>query len=156
MKAASLDKMDVRILHVLNRDSRASVEAIAEAVNLSPTPVRRRIKRLEQDGVIQGYNVSVDMKKCGYNLHMFIFIKLRSRDTSLIDSFEKFIKKQPEITNSKLITGQYDYIMQAFFPSMDEYNVFLRSVLSELPGVFAVETSLVISSVKDTVALPIV
>ncbi|MGG7519434.1 Lrp/AsnC family transcriptional regulator [Allorhizobium undicola] len=150
-----MDKTDVRILHALSKDSRASVEAVAETVNLSPTPVRRRIKRLEDDGVIQNYSVAVDMKRCGYNLHLFILIKLKSRDSNTIADFERRIMNQPQITTCQLVTGPYDYILQVFLPNMEGYNDFLRSVLSELPGVFGLETSVVISPVKETPALPI-
>lgn len=150
-----MDKTDVRILHALSKDSRASVDTIAETVNLSSTPVRRRIKRLEDDGVIQNYGVAVDMKRCGYSLHLFILIKLKSRDSSTIADFERRIINQPQITTCQLVTGSYDYILQVFLPNMEGYNEFLRSVLSELPGVFGLETSVVISPVKETPSLPI-
>ncbi len=72
----TLDEMDKKILHALSRDARLSVEKVAEQTNLSPTPVRRRIKRMETEGIIRRYTVDVDMEKAGYGLTLYVFLKL--------------------------------------------------------------------------------
>ena len=127
---------------------------MAEQVNRSATPVRRRIRRLEDEGIIRRYTLDVDMKACGYGLQLFAFIKLQSRDRPTIADFEERIRRLPEVTTCNLVTGAHDYVLEMRMPDMDTYNNFLRSVLSELPGVFGIETSVVIGPVKDEIALP--
>ncbi len=150
----SIDEIDKNILRALSKDSRMSIERVAEIVNLSPTPVRRRIKRLETDGLIRCYTLDVDMKKAGYGLTFYVFVKLQSRDQKTIADFENRISLLPEISNCALVTGSHDYMMTMRLKDMETYNSFLRSVLSELPGVFGIETSVEIGSVKNTVPLP--
>jgi Lrp/AsnC family leucine-responsive transcriptional regulator len=146
--------MDKKILLALSKDARMSVERVSEIVNLSPTPVRRRIKLLEADGLIRAYTIDVDMEKAGYGLTVYVFLKLQSRDQPTIADFENKILCLPEITQCALVTGPHDYILTLRVRDMGAYNVFLRSVLSELPGIFGIETCVVIGSVKDTVPLP--
>ena len=150
----TLDRTDVKILQVLSRDARQSVERIAEQVNRSATPVRRRIRRLEEEGIIRRYTLDVDMKACGFGLQLFVFIKLQGRDRATIADFEDQVRRLPEVTNCNLVTGAHDYVLEMRMSDMDTYNTFLRATLAELPGVFGIETSVVIGPVKDEVALP--
>ncbi len=149
-----IDATDRQILHALSRDARLSVERVSEQVNLSATPVRRRIRRLEEGGVIRRYTLDVDMKACGYGLQLFVFIKLQSRDRATISEFEARVRRLPEVTSCHLVTGAHDYILGMRLKDMETYNVFLRSTLAELPGVFGIETSVVIGQVKDEIELP--
>ena len=145
-----LDEKDQKIIAVLMKDGKASVETVAEQVGLSPTPTRRRIQNLEKSGVISGYQARLNAKKLGLELTAYVFIKLQSRNKEAIAEFESRLQRHPEISRCELITGAYDYIMTVHLPSMSDYNRFLRDSLAELPGVFGLETSVVISSVKDT------
>ncbi|MGI9504920.1 MAG: Lrp/AsnC family transcriptional regulator, partial [Geminicoccaceae bacterium] len=104
----SLDEFDRKILTALQRDGRASVEKIAEIVGLSPTPTRRRIRRLEQEGAIKGYVAVVDPKACGLDLTLYVFIKLERRSRENIDGFEKAIERLPEVVSCDLVTGPHD------------------------------------------------
>ncbi len=150
----TLDEMDKKILHALSRDARLSVEKVAEQTNLSSTPVRRRIKRMETEGIIRRYTVDVDMEKAGYALSLYVFLKLQSRDRTTIAKFEDKIRHMPEVTTCALVTGPHDYVMTMRLQDMDTYNIFLHSVLSELPGVFGIETSVVIGGVKNEIPVP--
>lgn len=149
-----IDAIDQEILHVLSRDGRLSVERVSEQVNLSATPVRRRIRRLEETGIIRRYTIDVDMKECGYSLRLFAFIKLQSRDRDTIREFEDRVRALPEVSSCTLVTGAHDYILEMRLTDMETYNQFLRSTLAELPGVFGLETSVVIGQVKDVTPLP--
>lgn len=149
-----IDDIDVQILQALAKDARLSVEKIAEQVNLSPTPVRRRLKRLEAEGVIRGYTIDVNMEQCGFGLMLYIFIKLQSRDRVTIADFESRVQQLSEITICHLVTGAHDYVLKAHMPDMETYNAFLRRRLSELPGVFGLETSLLIGRVKEMSPTP--
>lgn len=150
-----MDETDKLIVEQLVRDGRASVETVAESIGLSPTPTRRRIRRLEEDGVITGYQAQIDAAKCNLDLALYVFVKLQSRDRDTIRQFEKRIKNLPEVTRCDLITGPHDYVLTVRLPSMQDYNAYLRNVLAELPGVFGIETSVVIGQVKNTAHLPL-
>lgn len=154
LKMTKIDAIDRKILHALSRDARLSVERVSDQVDLSATPVRRRIRRLEEDGIIRRYTLDVDMKACGYALQLFVFIKLQGRDRTTISDFEARVRRLPEVTGCHLVTGPHDYILELQLEDMETYNTFLRSTLAELPGVFGIETSVVIGQVKDEVALP--
>ncbi len=150
-----LDEIDKKIISALTEDGRASVESVGQMVGLSPTPTRRRIRRLEEEGVIRGVRADIDPEKCGLELAIYVFIKLQSRDRGTISQFESRIMGLNEIQRCDLITGAHDYILTLRLPGMKEYNQYLRAVLAELPGVFGIETSVVIGQVKDTPHLPL-
>ncbi|MEM6497305.1 MAG: Lrp/AsnC family transcriptional regulator [Pseudomonadota bacterium] len=150
-----LDETDKLIIAQLIQDGRASVESVAESIGLSPTPTRRRIRRLEEDGVITGYQAKVDPVKCNLDLVLYVFLKLQSRDRKAIREFESQVANLPEIMRCDLITGPHDYVLTIRLPSMQDYNAYLRNVLAELPGVFGIETSVVIGEVKNTPHLPL-
>ena len=150
-----LDETDKLIVEQLIQDGRASVETVAENIGLSPTPTGRRIRRLEDDGVITGYQAKIDAAKCNLDLSLYVFVKLQSRDRNTIRQFEKQIELRPEIMRCDLITGPHDYVLTIRLPNMQDYNAYLRHVLAELPGVFGIETSVVIGQVKNTPHLPL-
>ena len=150
-----LDETDKLIVSQLIQDGRASVETVAENIGLSPTPTRRRIRRLEEEGVITGYRATVDPHKCDLDLALYVFVKLQGRDRETIREFERRVENLPEIVRCDLITGPHDYILTIRLTNMQDYNTYLRSVLAELPGVFGIETSVVIGEVKDTAQLPL-
>lgn len=149
-----IDEIDRKILSQLANDSRLSIERLSELVGLSPTPLRRRVRRLEDTGVIKRYTLDIDMEKCGYGQLMYVYIKLQRRDRETILKFEERIRLQPEVPVCNLVTGAFDYILEVRTRGMAEYNAFLHDVLAELPGVFGIETSVVISPVKQQFALP--
>lgn len=150
-----LDAIDRKILQYLHEDGRASVETVASRIGLSPTPVRRRIRQMEEAGIIRGYRADVDLAASGLPLTLIVFIKLQSRDRSTIAQFESRIRSLKEVLNCRLITGSADYMLTLQVSDMAAYNDYLRVVLAELPGVFGIETSVVISDVKTSGQLPL-
>ncbi|WP_136658170.1 Lrp/AsnC family transcriptional regulator [Nitratireductor sp. XY-223] len=150
-----LDKTDKMIIATLTEDGRASVESVAQAVGLSPTPTRRRIRQLEEAGIIRGIRAEIDADKCGLELAIYVFIKLLNRDRATISQFEARIMSLPEIQRCDLITGPHDYILTLRLAGMKDYNRYLRDVLAELPGISGIETSIVIGKVKDRPHLPL-
>ena len=128
---------------------------MAQAVGLSPTPTRRRIKQLEDAGVIRAVRADIDPEKCGLELAIYVFIKLLNRDRVTISQFESRIMNLPEVQRCDLITGPHDYILTLRLAGMKDYNRYLREVLTELPGVSGIETSVVIGKVKDRPHLPL-
>ncbi|MEM6939973.1 MAG: Lrp/AsnC family transcriptional regulator [Pseudomonadota bacterium] len=150
----TIDETDKKILQALSTDARRSVESVAAQIGLSTTPTRRRVKNLEAAEIIRRYTLDVDMEKAGYGLTVYVFMKLQSRDQTTIARFEDKIRHLPEVTACALVTGPHDYVLTMRMKDMETYNRFLRSVLSELPGVFGIETSVEIGSVKNAVPLP--
>lgn len=149
-----IDQIDAKILQELSRDSCQSVDRISERVGLSATPVRRRIKRLEEAGILKRYSIDIDLEKCGFGQLMYVYVKLQSRDRKTISKFEARIQTLSEVPVCNLITGAFDYFLEVRTKDMQAYNTFLRDVLAELPGVFGIETSVVINSVKSEPFLP--
>ncbi len=144
----NLDKIDRKILTALQRDGRASVEKIADIVGLSPTPTRRRIRRLEHEGAIKGYAAIVDPMACGLDLTLYVFIKLERRSRDNIDGFEKAIERLPEVVSCDLVTGPHDYLLIMHIASMRDYNHYLHEVIADIPGIVGIETSIVIGQIK--------
>ncbi len=143
-----IDRIDQSILQALVADGRASVETVAERVGLSTTPVRRRIRRLEAEGIIRGYRADIDLRRMGLELGFYVFVKLRSREKSNVEEFEARVKSLPEILRCDMITGAHDFVLMLRCETMDRYNEFLRHNLTDLPGVFGIETSVVVAEVK--------
>jgi len=148
-----LDQLDKKILAALQKDGRASVERVAEEVGLSPTPTRRRIRRLEQACVITGYSAVVDPVACGLDLSLYVFVKLESRHRSNIDNFEDAIHAMPEVVSCHLITGAHDYLLVMHLAGINDYNRYLREVIADIPGIIGIETSVVIGEVKNNKVL---
>lgn len=147
---APLDQIDKDIIKVLVDDGRASVEAVAEAVGLSPTPTRRRIKNLEAKGVIKGYSAVIDPELCGLDLALYVLITLKVGDAEIMAEFEERVMKLPEINKCDLIAGENCYILSIRLKNMKYYNQYLRKTLVKMPGVYAVETRTVIGEVKNS------
>jgi Lrp/AsnC family transcriptional regulator, leucine-responsive regulatory protein len=143
-----LDKLDKKIICALQSNGRASVETIAAAVGLTPTPTRRRIKRLEEQGAITGYAAIVDPAKCGLTLTVYVFVRLERRNRKTIDGFERAIKRLDEIVRCDLVSGSFDYMLMLHLPAIEDYNRYLHAVISDIPGIAAIETSIVIGGVK--------
>ena len=149
----TLDKIDQKIINALQLDGRASVEKIAEIVGLSPTPTRRRIRRLEEGGAIKGYGAIIDPKACGLDLTLYVFIKLERRSRDNIDNFEKAIGRLPEVVSCDLVTGSHDYLLVMHITSMRDYNHYLHEVIADIPGIIGIETSIVIGEIKRSRSL---
>ncbi len=151
----ALDRIDRQIIQALIDDGRASVEKVAEAVGLSPTPARRRIRNLEKIGVIKGYSAVIDPEKCGLDLSIYVLVTLHTGESQLMTQFEAAINQMPEIQRCDLIAGPNCYILTLRVPNMKFYNRYLRDALTKLPGVYAIESRMVIGPVKDTAQLPL-
>lgn len=149
-----MDEIDVQILQCLAEDARASIERIAERVGLSPTPVRRRLRRLEETGVVRRYTIDLDLEKCGLTLTAYVSVRLAQRDHGTIDRFEERVRAIPQVSRCALVTGPVDYILTVHARDMAAYNELMRSKLSQLPGVFGLETSISINEVKSTPPQP--
>lgn len=145
-----LDMTDIAIIRELQKDGRQSNLALAEKVNLSPSPCLRRIRQLEEKGVIKGYAAVVDQQKYGLPLTLFVRITLERHKRDVVDTFEAAIRALPEVIECHLLTGSADYLLRVMAASLQDYERFMREEIHEIPGVSAIDTSFSLMQVKDS------
>ncbi len=151
-----LDTFDIRILHSLVEDGRASVETVAERIQLSPTATRRRIRRLEAQKVITGYRAELDPEQAGLEIRIHVLVKLQKRERSEIAQFERIVRDTPEIQSCDLVTGQFDYFLLIHLSSMKDYHQYLRQFLADNDAIGSIESNVVIGNIKRTQKLALV
>lgn len=150
------DRIDRRILSELQQDGGLSNQALAERVGLSPSPCLRRVKALEELGVIGKRVTLLDRKKLGLSLTALIQISMDRHTPERFEKFESTVKQFPEVQSCFLITGQdADYLLIVVVPDMDTYQQFLLDKITRIPGVSGVHSSFVMRWVVDTTALPL-
>nr|WP_315263725.1 Lrp/AsnC family transcriptional regulator [Moraxella osloensis] len=139
---ASLDKIDRQILALLRENARMSNLELAESVNLSPTPCARRVKQLEDAGVITGYSATTDPRKLGYQLSVYIAISMDKHTAERFSNFEKKLREFPEVVSCSIVTGRSeDYLIKALVKDMAHYEEFLLHRLNRIEGIAQVHTS---------------
>ena len=151
-----LDRYDRAILETLQRDGRISNQELADSIGLSPSPCLRRVRALEDSGLIDGYVALVNARKLGLTLMSFIHISMDKHTPDRFESFESTINSYPEVVECHLITGQSaDYLLKVIVKDMDGYQQFLLNKLTRIEGVSGVHSSFVMKSPVDHTALPI-
>lgn len=151
---ASLDKIDRQILALLRENARMSNLELAESVNLSPTPCARRVKQLEDAGIITGYSVTTDPRKLGYQLSVYIAISMDKHTAERFSNFEKTLREFPEVVSCSIVTGRSeDYLIKALVKDMAHYEEFLLHRLNRIEGIAQVHTSF---ELREVFSLPII
>ncbi|WOJ97390.1 Lrp/AsnC family transcriptional regulator [Congregibacter brevis] len=154
MSAPDLDRLDRRILKHLQADARMSNLDLAAAIGLSPTPCARRVKRLEESGLIRGHVTLLDQQQLGLTLTAFISISMDRHTPDRFEAFEEAVADYPEVVECNVVTGQNsDYLVQAVVPDMTYYERFLLGKLTRIPGVSGVHSSFVLRRVVQRTAL---
>ncbi|KNZ31235.1 MAG: ArsR family transcriptional regulator [Methylibium sp. NZG] len=151
----TLDKIDAKILRVLQKDGRISNLKLAEDVHLSPTAVLERVKRLARDGFILGYEARLNPDKLGAGMMVFIEVVLDRTTHDAMNSFKAAVQVRPEILECHLVAGGFDYLIKTRVANMQAYREFVGSVIWALPGVRETRTYAVMEEVKNTTMLPI-
>ncbi|MEO0398080.1 MAG: Lrp/AsnC family transcriptional regulator [Pseudomonadota bacterium] len=144
----TLDRQDRAILRALQKDGRLSIQDLSEQVNLSASPCSRRIKRLEETGVILGYKAHLDERKTGAGFSVFVSVRLDRQVDEALQAFEAAIASYDEVVDCWLMTGQQDYLMRVAVADLDEFETFLTGRLTKLSSVAAIESSIPIRAVK--------
>ncbi len=151
-----LDPFDRRILDVLQKEGRISNQDLADRISLSPSPCLRRVRALEESGIITGYRAMVDAKSLGLTLMALIHISMDQHTPERFDHFEAAIKAIPEVMECLLITGQdADYQLKVTVKDMDDYQELLLNQITRIRGVTGVHSSFVLRKVVDKTALPV-
>ena len=150
-----LDRTDRQILHHLQRNARISNVELAERVNLSPSPCLRRVKRLEEDGIIRSYTALVDQGRVGLPVSVFVWVKLERQVERDLAAFERAIENCPEVMECYLMTGAHDYLMRVVTPDLARYERFLMDRLTRIPGVASIESSFALKQIAYRTDLPL-
>ncbi|MFO1341330.1 MAG: Lrp/AsnC family transcriptional regulator [Burkholderiaceae bacterium] len=150
-----LDRTTRRLIDTLQRTGRRSAQALAEAVGMSATPVWRRLKELEQSGVIRREVVLMDREKLGLAICAWAYVSLVRHTDGAVEDFERLVAASPEIMECASITGEADYVVKVVVPDMKAYDRFLQERLFKLKGVASIRTNVVLREVKYETALPL-
>lgn len=151
-----LDRYDRHILAILQRDGRISNQELADRIGLSPSPCLRRVRALEESGLIVGYRALLDAKALGLTLMALIHISMDQHTPERFNTFEAAVVAIPEVMECLLITGQTaDYQLKVVVKDLDAYQELLLKRITGIPGVTGVHTSFVLRRVVDHSALPV-
>jgi len=151
----SLDYTDVRILALLQENTGLSNAELAERVGLSAAPCWRRVKRLEDSGVISRRVAILDAETLGLAIVVFASVKLTSHEGDALSAFEREIMAFPEVTECYTVSGGMDFLLRVVTTSMRAYELFLRERILRMPGVVEAHSRFVVTQVKYTTALPL-
>ena len=153
--STDIDKIDRRILALLQADGRLSNLKLAEAVHLSPTAVLERVRRLTRDGYILGYEARLDPNKLGAGLMVFVEVLLDRTVQDVMDTFRAAVQVRDEILECHLVAGGFDYLLKTRVADMAHYREFIGSVIWTLPGVRETRTYAVMEEVKNSAQIPL-
>lgn len=145
-----LDKVDRKILELLQTDGRMTVKEISNRLNLSTTPIFERIKKLERSGIIDHYSAILNTEKLGKKLTAFAHISLKEHTKELVREFEEKILTIPEVMECHYVTGGADFIIKILVEDMDEYKEFVMDKLFEVPNIGNIESYLSLVEKKKT------
>ena len=150
-----MDRFDLRILDCLQAKPEIPLTELAEQVGLSHTPCWRRIKRLEQEGVIIGRELLLDGTKLGLGISVFADIKLDKHDEETLRDFEEEVTSHENILQCFSMSGASDFLIHVIVGSVEEYEKFLKSALLHLPGVGSINSRFALKKIKSTMRLPL-
>lgn len=150
-----LDAIDRRILATLQSEGRLSNIELADRVGLSPSPCLRRVRRLEDAGMIEGYGARLNREKVGLGLTVFITVNMeRNRDVDAT-KFREAVFLMPEVVSCYITSGDHDFLLQVVVPDLAEYRRFALERLPKVPGVQSIHSSFAIDVIKENVPLPL-
>ena len=155
MPNTPLDRMDYRILSLLQNDARLTNLELAGKVDLSPSPCLRRVKALEDSGIIRRYVAILDAVAVGLPISAFINVSLRSQGREALEEFQARIEEYPEVMECYLMTGTSDYLLRVVVPDLEAYERFLGDKLTRIPAVGNIQTSFALKPVVYRTELPL-
>jgi len=155
MANIELDTIDRRILDQLQRNGRISNVELAGLVGLSPSPCLRRVRDLEDVGVIDRYAAILDQGAAGFSLSVFVQVTLERQIEAALEAFERVIAERPEVMECYLMTGDADYLLRIVVPDVAAYETFLKNHLIRIQGISSIKSSFALNRVKYETALPL-
>jgi Lrp/AsnC family transcriptional regulator, leucine-responsive regulatory protein len=155
MPKTNLDPIDCRVVAELQSDGRLSNVDLADRISLSPSPCLRRVKRLEQEGYIEGYRAALRRDRVGLRFTAFVGVKIDAHANERASVFEKTVVEMPEVVACHLVSGEVDYFLEVVVPDIDDYRRFLVGKLLNLPIVREVRSNIAIQTLKAGAPLPL-
>lgn len=152
---SELDATDFRMLRALQKNGRISTTDLAAAMGLSATPCARRLKRLEDEGYIRGYQARLDPKKVGCGLQAFVQIRLGDHAEQTVTDFQAAVLRRPEVVGCYAITGNSDFLIHVMTADLDALSEFTTRTLLRMPGIRETQSSIVLSVLKADGAVPV-
>jgi Lrp/AsnC family leucine-responsive transcriptional regulator len=149
------DAIDLRILDVLQRDGRISNADLADRVGLSASPCLRRMRALEEDGVIVGYRADLDPKRLGLTILAFVEVRIARHGGGSAALFREAMMREKMVVGCYMVTGGYDFLLKVVAQDLDAYKAFTVDTLMSMPDVQDIRTSLVLDLIKNTAELPL-
>jgi DNA-binding Lrp family transcriptional regulator len=150
-----LDEFDRKILSALQENARITRQELAERVGLSATPCARRVRRMEEDGLIDRYVTLLNPARLGVGLTVFVSVRLHSQAAKAFDGFEEAIRKLPEVVGCYLLAGNYDYLVHVRVANVEAFRSFIRDRLVTIEGIGETQSNIVLEETKHTTALPL-
>jgi len=150
----ALETKDRLLLVELQRDSRQTMQELAERVGMSTSACWRRVKSLEETGIIDRYAVIVNARKAGFGLSSVVHVSLARHERRHVDNFIREVSRHPEILECFATSGESDFHLRVVVEDIDAYNVFLDDFIFKLPGVSQVRSNIVLKEIKTDTALP--
>lgn len=150
-----MDRLDQKILIALQADARMSMADLGEAVGLSTSACHRRVRLLEEAGLIEGYAARLSREALGLRMELFVTVSLNSQASSVLEAFETAVRRVPEIVECYLLAGRSDYLMRLVIADMAEYEALHRTRLTSLPGVSNMETTFNLRTVTPFRGYPV-
>jgi Lrp/AsnC family leucine-responsive transcriptional regulator len=148
-----LDRIDRKILDILQREGRLSMTELAQQIGLSTSPCAERVKRMERDGVITGYHARISPKALGKNLLVFVEITLAAKSGEVFDQVRKELLHVPDVQECHLVSGRFDYLVKARLGGMEEYRCLLGDILKKLPVAAQSHSYVVMEELKESLAV---
>jgi DNA-binding Lrp family transcriptional regulator len=155
MSVTKFDEIDIHILRELQDDGRMTNVDLAQRVGLTAPPCLRRVRALEDSGVIRSYHAELDASQLGFGITVFAMVSLRSQAESDLEAFETHVAALPEVRECYMLNGEIDFILKIVARDLQSFQRFLTSKLTSAPNVTSVKTSLTIRRAKNVVGVPI-
>ncbi len=149
------DRVDRKILDILQRDGRISITDLAQEVGLSATPCAERVRRLERNGVIMGYHARISPQALGKTLLVFLEIKLSVKSDDVFEKIRKELDGMPDVLECHLVSGDFDYLVKARLAEMNDYRRLLGDILQRLPASAESRSYVVMEEIKETFYLQV-
>lgn len=151
----SLDDIDRRLLQDLQANGRLTNAELARRVQLSSPGVQKRLRRLEETGIIRGYQAIVEHEAAGYDMLCFVQTTLQRHEPNAVENFKSCIQGMPEVLECYHITGEYDYLLKVIVRNRKHLERFILETLTPVKGMDKIRTSLVLNEIKDRAPVPV-
>lgn len=144
-----IDQTDLKILELLQQDSKMKMKTIADKIGMTITPVYERIKKMERDGIIKGYTVRVNPRQLGYHLVAYCSVTLKEHSQQNLKQFETGVQKLVQVLECSHMSGSFDYLLKIVVKDMEEYQLFISNQLAALENIGQVQSYFVMKAIKE-------